>query len=150
MGDNTASEPAHVCMSQGFLVRKAVSLSTGIWRGNGLWLQQREDFLFNCQFARVRQFVTIAGKYFDPVVRPWIVRRRDDDSGVELLRARQKGYARCRDDTRAARLHANPFQPLQKTVGDPLTGNAPILADYYAGLGVYAQEVVTKRTSNPI
>ncbi len=147
---NTAREPANVSLAQAFLAGNARNLGSGIRRRNRIRIQQRENLFFNRQFARVRQLVAIAGKNLDPVIGPRIVRSRNHDPGIEPLRARQERDARCGDHASAARFHAHRRQPLQKTVGDPSTGDARVLSNHHPRLGLHAHQIVPQRPPNPI
>jgi hypothetical protein len=104
---DTACEPANVSLAEAFLSGQARNFRSGIRRRKRVRLEQRENLFFNRQFARVRQFVAIAGENFDPVIGPGIVRSRNHDPGIEPLRARQEGDARRGNHARAAGCHAH-------------------------------------------
>src|SRR5207245_3057293 len=66
-------------------------------------LQQREYLLLDRQFVGIGQFESIAGKNFDPIVGPWIVRGGNHHAGIKLPRARQVSHTRRRDYAGAVR-----------------------------------------------
>ena len=147
---NTAREPANVSLAQTFLSGKARNLRPGIRRRHGFRLQQRENLFFNRQFARVRQFVAVAGENLDPVIGPGIVRSRNHHPSIEPLRPRQKRHARRGNHACASRFHAHRRQPSQKSVGNPAAGDACVLSNYHPRLGIHAHQIVPQRPPDPI
>ena len=61
-------------------------------------LQVSKNFLLNCQLAFVRKLISIAGKNFDSVISPGIVRRGDHYTGIESARTGEIGNAGRGDD----------------------------------------------------
>jgi len=101
-------------------------------------------------FARIGQFITIAGENFDSVVGPGIVGSGNHDSGVEALRAGEEGDAGRCNHAGAARFDADGCEPLQEPIGNPATGGARVLTNDYPRIGVCAGEIVAQCAANPI
>jgi len=93
-------------------------------------LQQREYFLLNCQFVRIRQLESIAGEDFDSVIGPGIVRSGKHDSGVEFPRARKVRDSGRGDNACAMYFHTERGQSGCNAIGDPAAGLARVLADH--------------------
>ena len=119
-------------------------------RGNCIRIEQRENFLFDCQLARIRQLVAIAGENLDAVIGPGIVRCRNHHPRVEALRSRQESDAWCRDHARAAGFYTHRLQALQKPVGDPRAGDTCVLSNHDARFRIDANEIMAKSATKPI
>ena len=97
--------------------------------GGGRILQQRENFFFDGEFARVGELETVAGENFDAVIGPGIVRRGNDDARGHAARAREVGHAGSGDHAGAVDVDADGGQAFGDAVGDPAAGFARVLAD---------------------
>ena len=150
IGRRSVSQPPNVSPPQFLVARNARNIRVGIRRRCLIPLQQRENFLFNRQFVRIRQLVAVAGKNLDPVIRPRIVRSRNHYPCIEPLRPRQKRNSRRSDHARAARIHSHRRQPLQESIGNPATGHPCVLPNHHARLNLGAHQIVTQRPPDPI
>ncbi len=95
-------------------------------------LQQRKNFLLDGDLMRVRQFVAIAGKNFDAIVGPRIMRRRNHHARRILPRARQISHARRCNHTRAMDFNSTGGQSVRDAVGDPCARFARVLPNHDA------------------
>ena len=82
-------------------------------------LQQSEDFLLDGDLVRVRQLVSIAGKDFDAIVGPGIVRRRNHHAGGILPRVCEVGNAGSCDYARAVHFNPAGSQTLRHPICNP-------------------------------
>ena len=113
-------------------------------------LEERENFLFDGEFAGVSELESVAGKNFDAVVGPGIVRGGDDDSGGHSAGTRQVGDAGSGDDAGAVNVDADSGQTFGDAIGDPAAGFAGVLADDGFRSGRCADEIVAEGASDEI
>src|SRR5271156_763263 len=93
---------------------------------------------------RVGKFVSVAGKYFNPIVGPGIMRGRDDNAGGMLARSRQVGHARSRNYPRTVHFATAGSQSERHPVCDPGTRLSRVLSNHNAGSRSTPNEVMTK------
>jgi hypothetical protein len=113
-------------------------------------LELGEDFFFDGEFAGVGELEAVAGKNFDAVVGPGIVRGGDDDAGGHAAGARQKGDSGSGDDAGAVHVDADGGETLGDAVGDPAAGFASVLADDGLGAPHGAHQVVAEGAADEI
>src|SRR5690349_6844610 len=124
-------------------VRRPERMLTGNTRGRrcrgfrncGRILQQRENFLFDGQLMGIRELESVAGKNFDSVICPRIMRGGNYDAGIEAARASQIGYARRGYDAGAVRLDSGGSQPQSDAICDPTAGITRVLTNDDSSLG---------------
>ena len=143
-------QPLDVGAAQGGISGQTRRTSFVAFQAGGWGLHVAENFLLNRKFALVGKLISIAGKYFDSVIRPRIVRRGDHHAGVEIAQPGEIGNAGRGDHARALDRNAVRGEPLQEAIGNPLAGLARVLTDNSASFWIIADQIVPESPSDHI